>query len=118
MEEACATVLSILEDASAALGKGRGTGEGLARLLRRAAEQLEAATSVCIRGCWGSGEPRCLLGELLERLKNTVQGVSLRLERLGRLEGGKAEELASMLVDVLYSLLEALCRTSRLALRE
>jgi hypothetical protein len=114
LENACTAVLGILEDASQALGKGRGSGSGLARLLRRAAEALEEPVRVCLEGCWPSlSEPRCVLGEALERVKNTMQGLALRLERLGRFQVGVEEELASMLVDTLYSLLEGLCRSAQ-----
>jgi len=112
IEEACSSALSVLEDASQALGKGRGSGSGLARLLRRAAEAFEEPVRVCLEGCWpqsGAVEARCVLGEAFERVKNTVQGFSLRLERIGRLESGVEEELASMLVELLYSLIEGLC---------
>jgi hypothetical protein len=104
-------VLSRLEAASEAIGKGRGSGEGLARIISRAAAELEPVVETCIRGCWGSRfEARCIVGEAFERLKDTMQGIAVRLSRMGRFEGEHAEELASMLIDVLYSLVEGLCK--------
>ncbi|WP_153801396.1 hypothetical protein [Hyperthermus butylicus] len=111
LREACDVALSILSDASEALGKGRGRGSGLARLLRRAAETLSGAVEPCIAGCWGSVEPRCTVGELADRLQAVLQGVALRVEKLPRLESEVEVALAEALVDTVYGLVEALCRS-------
>ncbi|KSW10732.1 hypothetical protein CF15_08080 [Pyrodictium occultum] len=105
----CGAALAALEEASEALGKGRGKGGGLARILRRAAGALSGAVEPCIGGCGESGwSGRCVAGEVLERLQRSLYGLSLRLEGLPRLEG-EAGELAAMLVDLAYSMVEAVC---------
>ncbi len=111
LQSICDDVLGILSSMSEAIGKGRAKGSGLARLLREAAYLLGDAASECIRGCNGSIEPRCILGDLVDRLQAVMQGAAIRLERLSRLSG-EAEELARILVDTLYSLVHSLCRSA------
>lgn len=108
--DACDKALEILNAASEALGKGRGKGSGLARMFREAAYEMGDAAAKCIRGCENSTEPRCVLGDLIDRLQAVMQGVAIRLERIGRLETATEEELARMLVDTLYSIIHSLCR--------
>ncbi len=110
LREACDEVLAILSSMSEAIGKGRGKGTGLARLLREAAYRLGEASSECIRGCDNSVEPRCVLGDLADRLQAVMQGIAIRLDHLGRLNSVAEEELAGMLVDALYSLVSSICR--------
>ena len=110
LRDVCDEVLGILGSMSEAIGKGRGKGSGLARLLREAAYRLGDAASECIRGCNGSSEPRCVLGDLADRLQAVMQGAAIRLERVGRLGSEAEEELARILVDTLYSIVSSLCR--------
>lgn len=110
LDYACDKALGVLNEMSEALGRGRGKGAGLARMLREAAYALGDAASKCIRGCESSTEPRCVIGELIDRLQAVMQGVAIRLERIGRLGTETEEELAGMLVDALYSVIHSLCR--------
>ncbi|BEP16939.1 hypothetical protein PYJP_02910 [Pyrofollis japonicus] len=110
LSEACGRSLSILEDISASIGKGRGKGSGIAKLLREAAYNLSDAASICIAGCEASTEPRCVLGDLVDRLQAVMQGAAIRLERIGKLQTDTEEELARIVVDLVYSLLDSLCR--------
>jgi len=109
LSSSCSDALSILQELSEALGKGRGKGSGMARVLRRAAEALSEAVEPCIRGCGETGwSGRCVAGEMIERLQRSLFGLALRLEKLPRLSG-EAGELASLLVDLVYSIVEAVC---------
>ncbi len=107
--------LSELQKASEDLGRLR-----LGRLssrLKAVAEALGDSVQPCIRGCWGSREPRCIVGDILDRLVAVVQGASLRLER--SVEGEttpskQALEALEILVDTLYALVEAVCKSSML----
>jgi hypothetical protein len=108
--------LETLEEASQALGKGRGSGSGLARLLRRAAEALEEPVGICLEGCWPLEEsgkrPHCIVAEALERIKNSMQGLAVRLQGIDKLQSEVEVELASMLIDLLYTLIEGICKLS------
>jgi hypothetical protein len=110
LREACGKALSILEDISASIGKGRGKGSGIAKLMREAAYSLSDAASICIAGCASSNEPRCVVGDLVDRLQAVMQGAAIRLERIGKLQTETEEELARIVVDLVYSLLDSLCR--------
>ncbi len=96
------------------MGKHRGKGGGLARLLRSAAQALQRGVDPCIRGCLheepGAGEAlRCGLGEAADRLTRSLHGLAVRLERLPRLSGETEEELAAALLDAVYAAVDTLC---------
>ncbi len=112
--ESCREALAVVEEARAAVGKHRGKGGGLARLLRSAAQALQRGVEPCIRGCLhaepGAGEAlRCGLGEAADRLTRSLHGLAVRLERLPRLTGETEEELAAALLDAVYASLDAVC---------
>jgi len=119
---ACPEALGELERAREAVGRHRGKGSGLARMLLRAVAALqEAAGEPCLSGCMLPQESldplRCGVGEALERLSRSLGGVASRLERLPRLSGGAEEELARMLLDAAYAAVDSLCSCAREAAR-
>jgi len=112
--ESCREALGVVEEAREAVGKHRGKGGGLARLLRGAAGALQGGLEPCIRGCLGGGPGagealRCGLGEAADRLARSLHGLAVRLERLPRLGGGVEEELAAAVLDAVYAALDSLC---------
>jgi len=123
----CEAAEAALRDLREALGKHRGKGSGMARVLRRAAQALAAGMEPCIRGCGfaaagGAAEAlRCGLGEAVEELQRSLHGIAIRLDRVPRLSGETEEELAEALLDTLRAAVSSLCaaaRRARLALEE
>jgi len=107
----CQGSIALLQELSEALGKDRGKGSGMARVLEKVAETLAEALEPCIRGCGINREwdERCLVGEVVERVQRSLFGLSLRLEKIPRLQEETEKELAEMLVDTIYSFVEAVC---------
>ena len=110
--DACTAAREAVARAREAVGKHRAKGGGLARLLREALDALQAAEEPCLRGCLlpppGEGL-RCSLGAAVDTLVRSLEGVSVRLERLPRLSGDTEETLARLLVDAAGAGVEAVC---------
>ncbi len=117
LREGCEAAEETLREIREAVGKHRGKGGGIARVLRRAAQALGGALEPCIKGCSlpATGETpaeralRCSLGEALEELQRSLHGIAFRLERLPRLTGETEEELAEALLDAVAAAVAALC---------
>ena len=116
----CEKASMMLSELREALGKGRGKGGGMARVIRRVTSVLEEGLRSCIEGCFlagGEDALRCGFGEALERLIRGLEGVAVRLEHVPRLSEGVEEELARMLLDVVSLSVEAFCSGAREAER-
>jgi len=123
LRSACEAGMAMLQELREAVGKHRGKGSGIARVLRRAATVLAEALEPCIRGCSlpSAGEEpavralRCGLGEALEELQRSLHGVALRVERLPRLSSETEEELAEALLDTAAATVGAVCSAAQRA---